>query len=575
MAGRMYPSAVIGDGRDIEGGRELDVDLCIIGGGAAGIAIAQEFVDGPAHVILLESGGFDFETEVNDLDVGSITGLPYFPLEEARLRFFGGSTNHWGGYCRPFEPSDLAARAWVPGSGWPISRTDLDAYYPRARPIVGLPTEGRDPDDVISSDGARPLFGDSSRLVHVLAEIVPKTSRSFGVRYRSELEAAARVDVLLHSDAIEIETDDDGRRVERVHVATLAGNRFSVRPAVVVLATGGIENARLLLASDRLRTNGVGNDNDLVGRYFMDHPRFVAGSLVPTDDLHVRFYEPHDVGGHDFIGYLALTEAVLEAEEILEVQVRIGPIYTPAVQAALTSEDVDSLSDLVGQRPEALDALGEHVARVVADLATWQDGTVPGGPLAVPLPEVVAEVRERLLDGDFGELIPFLFGDIATVGYRDALGALPADSATLTTRIDPLPDPDSRVTLGAERDALGMRRAELHWELGQLDKWSAIRTLEILGEELGQAGVGRVRVGLHEDDDWPTDLAGGWHHMGTTRMSLDPSQGVVDPDCRVHGMDNLYIAGSSVFPTAGSGTPTMTIVALALRLADHLRERLA
>jgi GMC oxidoreductase len=198
----------------------------------------------------------------------------------------------------------------------------------------------------------------------------------------------------------------------------------------------------------------------------------------------------------------------------------------------------------------------------VADLATWQDGTVPGGPLAVPLPEVVAEVRERLLDGDFGELIPFLFGDIATVGYRDALGALPADSATLTTRIDPLPDPDSRVTLGAERDALGMRRAELHWELGQLDKWSAIRTLEILGEELGQAGVGRVRVGLHEDDDWPTDLAGGWHHMGTTRMSLDPSQGVVDPDCRVHGMDNLYIAGSSVFPTAGSGTPTMTIVAL-------------
>jgi choline dehydrogenase-like flavoprotein len=266
---------------------------------------------------------------------------------------------------------------------------------------------------------------------------------------------------------------------------------------------------------------------------------------------------------------------VLEAEEILEVQVRIGPTYTPAVQAALTSEDVDALSDLVRRRPDALDELGRHVARVVADLATWEDATVPGGPLAVPLPEVVAEVRQRLLEGDLSGLIPFVFGDIATVGIRDVFGALPAESASLTTRIDPLPDPDSRVSLGVERDALGMRRAELHWQLGALDRWSAIRTLQILGEELGQAGVGRVRVDLHEDGDWPDDLAGGWHHMGTTRMSTDPRRGVVDPDCRVHGMDNLYVAGSSVFPTAGSGTPTMTIVALALRLSDHLRERLA
>ena len=571
----MYPSAVIGDGREIEAGRELEADVCIIGGGAAGIAIAQEFVDRPAHVVLLESGGLDFEVDVNDLDVGTNTGLPYFRLEEARLRYFGGSTNHWGGYCRPFEPTDLAARAWVAGSGWPVSRADLDPYYPRARPIVGLQTDGQDPDDVISSDGARPLFGESSRLSHVLAEIVPKTRRSFGVRYRDKLEDAANVDVLLHSNAVEIETDAGGSRVERIHVATLAGNRFTVRAAIVVLATGGIENARLLLASDSVSTNGVGNQNDLVGRYFMDHPRFVAGTLVPTDDLHVRFYEPHDVGGHDYIGYLSLAEAVLQTEEILEVQVRIGPVYTPAVAAALSSQDVDALSDLVRRTPEALDDLGEHVARVVADLVTWQDTTIPGGPLAVPLPEVVAEVRRRLMDGDLGEVIPFLFGDIATVGYRDVLGALPAESATLTTRIDPRPDRESRVTLGAERDALGMRRADLHWQLGALERWSAIRTLEILGEELGQAGVGRVRVGLDENDDWPPDLAGGWHHMGTTRMSTDPRQGVVDPDCRVHGMDNLYIAGSSVFPTAGSGTPTMTIVALALRLSDHVRERLA
>ena len=193
----------------------------------------------------------------------------------------------------------------------------------------------------------------------------------------------------------------------------------------------------------------------------------------------------------------------------------------------------------------------------------------------MPLPEVMAEVGRRIRDGDLDEVFPLLLGDIATFGYRDVLGGLPSKGADLVTRLDPLPDPESRVTLGSERDPLGMRRSELHWALSPLDKWSAIRTLEILGEELGQAGVGRVRVGLDEDDDWPADLAGGWHHMGTTRMSTDPRQGVVDPDCRVHGMEDLYIAGSSVFPTAGSGTPTMTIVALALRLADHLKERLA
>ncbi len=195
----------------------------------------------------------------------------------------------------------------------------------------------------------------------------------------------------------------------------------------------------------------------------------------------------------------------------------------------MTSEDVEALRDLVRRRPEAIDGLREHVARVVADMATWQDVVVPGGPLAVPLPEVMAEVGRRIRDGDLDEVLPLLLGDIATVGYRDVLGGLPSKGADLVTRLDPLPDPESRVTLGSERDPLGMRRSELHWELSPLDKWSAIRTLEILGEELGQAGVGRVRVGLDEDDDWPADLAGGWHHMGTTRMSTDPRQGVVDP----------------------------------------------
>jgi choline dehydrogenase-like flavoprotein len=569
---------VIGDGRGVPEGQELATDVCVIGAGAAGITIADALTGSSLGVVLLESGGLDFDVETNGLNAGANVGLPYFPLDGSRLRYFGGSTNHWGGYCRPLEPVDFEDRPWIPLSRWPIDRADLDPYYPAARPIVGLTEPNGDPAPLIAADRSRPLFETPARLVDVLAEIVPSRRRSFGERFREELLAAPDVQVLLNASAVEIETDPGARHVERVHVATLAGNRFSVRARAVVLATGGIENARLLLASDRVQPGGVGNDRDVVGRYFLEHPRFIAGGFIPSrGDLRTRFYEPHDVTGREVIGYLSLAESVMREEQLVEVQVRLRPTYDPAVEAALVGEDVAALRDLVREPAGVVanDRFGRHVARVLADLTTWQDATIPGGPLAAPLPEVIAEIVRRGAAGELSSLVPLLFGDLATVGYQELAGGLPIQAAELTTRIDPVPNPDSRIRLGTDRDALGMRRAELHWALSPLDKWSAIRTLEILGAEVGRAGMGRVQITLDDDDDsWPDDLAGGWHHMGTTRMSDDPASGVVDRDGRVHGLDDLYVAGSSVFPTGGSGTPTMTIVALALRLADHLRTQL-
>jgi choline dehydrogenase-like flavoprotein len=152
----------------------------------------------------------------------------------------------------------------------------------------------------------------------------------------------------------------------------------------------------------------------------------------------------------------------------------------------------------------------------------------------------------------------YLRGRIETVG--------------LTTRIEPAPNPDSRVMLVRERDELGMQRVALDWRLSDVDRRNVRRTLEIFGAEVGAAGIGRVRILYDEDESgWPADLNGGQHHMGTTRMSNDPKQGVVDTNCRVHGLSNLFVAGSSVFPTASGATPTLMLVALALRLADHLK----
>ncbi len=395
------------------------------------------------------------------------------------------------------------------------------------------------------------------------------------------LEDASNVTVQLHANAVEIETDASGQHVERIHAATLDGNRFTVTARTFVIATGAIENARLLLASDRIQPNGVGNDHDLLGRYFQEHPRFDAGLILPTDPrMRIGFYEPHQVGKTTILGYLTLSSATARTEQLANVQVRLTPIYDPAVAAALDSSDNVIARDLLdriqrfGGLTDLTEGIGPDLAKLAADLMSWERAVIPGGPIAVPLPEVVDEVGERVATGQIEAALPLVFGDVATAGYKELVGGLPLLGIGLSTRVEQVPNPDSRISLAAERDALGMRRAQLDWRLTDLDKHSAVRAMELLGAELGRTGLGRLRIDAVEGPQWPADLTGGWHQMGTTRMSDDPTTGVVDRDQKVFGTDNLYIAGSSVFTTAGSGTPTMTIVALTLRLVDHLKAQL-
>ena len=269
------------DAQSIPTDSVLDSDLCIVGCGAAGITIARELAGSSLRVTVLESGGLDFDAPTSDLYVGDITGLPYFELQFARLRYFGGSTNHWGGTCRPEEPIDFEVRDWVPHSGWPISRADLDPYYPRAAEVVGLNVAERDLDVWRAASPFPTMPFDDERIVTVVAQIVKSRERRFAPRYRSELESAANINVVLHANATEIETNGAGGAVERIHAATLAGGRFTVTAGAYIVATGGIENARLLLASDRVRPNGVGNDHDLVGTLLPRAPSVRRGDDPP------------------------------------------------------------------------------------------------------------------------------------------------------------------------------------------------------------------------------------------------------------------------------------------------------
>ena len=565
------------DARNVPSGSTVETDLCIIGAGAAGITLAREFIGSSLRVAVLESGGEGFESETQSLYQGPVVGLPYFPLDTPRLRFFGGTTNHWAGVCRPFDSVDFERREWVPFSGWPVGTADLDPYVLRAQELVQLTSDRWDTSGWVSLDSATPLPLMGNSVLTRVDQIVPSDKRRFSDLYGDELKAASNVTVYLEANVTEIQVDDVGTTASGVSVATLTGNRFAVSAELIVIAVGGIDNARLLLASNSRHVDGIGNQNDLVGRFFLEHPRFVAGVVAPSDpNLSIAFYEEHVVDGTIIQPRLAISREAQEAEGLADVQIRIDPVHDAALERAVNSGDVGDLKALrdalQGSGPGDI---GQDISNVLSDLMTWHRFTVPGAPIPIPYPEVIGTVM-RSTPRERQSLIPGLLGDIAGFLYTEIGGNLPLDSLRLTARFEPAPNRDSRVTLVREVDEVGMPRAELDWRLSASDRHAVRRSMEIVGAEFGRAGLGRVQILFDEEgSDWPADLAGGFHHMGTTRMSDDPTHGVVDRDCRVHGMSNLYVAGSSVFTTGGSSNPTMLIVALALRLADHLREEVS
>ena len=570
------------DARTIPDNQALETEICIIGGGAAGITLARKFIGQPFRVSLLESGGFEFEQETQSLYEGKSVGLPYFPLHVPRLRYFGGATNHWGGLCRPLDDLDFERQEWIPYSGWPVRKADLEPYYEEARTICQLKVAEWDLAFWQERDRYAPFSFEGDRVITRVAQQAPSSLRRFGQTYRDEVVAAENVTTYLYANVTDIEADETAQNVTRLHVACLAGNKFSITARLFVLAVGGIENPRLLLLSNKKQPAGLGNQHDLVGRFFLEHPRFTAGTFLPSSSRGISgFYLTHHNSQANIKGYLSLSEEARRSEKLADVQIRLEPVYNEAYVEALQSQEVASFRYLLRafKRQEHVKQFSQHLRNVLTDIMSWQNVVVPGAPVPLPDPLALAGIiEEELALGVAPEAEPLLsgfLGDIALFGVGELFKNVPVEYYHLSTRIDPVPDPDSRITLTTERDQLGQNRAQLDWRLNPLDKHSARRTLEVLAAELGQAGLGRLQIDLDDDDTtWPEDLAGGSHHMGTTRMSDDPKQGVVDKNCQVYGLSNLFIAGSSVFPTGGSGTPTLTLVALTLRLAEHIKERM-
>jgi choline dehydrogenase-like flavoprotein len=520
---------MIEDFRGRDDGVVIESDLCVIGAGAAGIALAREFSGTRRTLCLIESGGLEPEAATQALYEGRNVGAPYPPLEATRLRYFGGTTNHWDGHCRPLDAIDFETRPWVPYSGWPITRQDLDPFYARAHAVLELGPYQYAPEAWRTTLPGLIAF-QPERLVNRLWQYSPPTR--LGIRYRDALARAANVRVLLNTNAVEIVVNAAATTVEAVRLKTLDGKAGTVRPKAVVLACGGIENARLLLASNRVMRTGLGNGHDRVGRFFLEHPHAQIAFAVPTAPLdRFRVYfggiEATAPAGTAVIqAKPGLSESLQRRERLLNGCIDVGYGYDRS-PGYLSLRHVAKAFG----RGAVPDDLGGAVLRMVGDL----DGLAVG-------------LYRRFTDENV-----FWFGANA----------------------EQAPNPESRVTLDDTVDTLGLPRARLDWRLSAIDKRTTRVACRVVGEELARLGIARMRIDdwlLVEDARW-TELGIRYHHMGTTRMSDDPTQGVVDRHGRVHGLANLYVAGSSVFPTAGYANPTLTIVALALRLADYLKER--
>lgn len=512
-----------------------DVDVCIVGGGAAGIALAVELAGSSCTVVLVQEGGSTASPE----DRRTPEVFPGTPPQLARnphlTSYLGGNTNHWYGNARPLEDADFSARSWIPHSGWPLRKADLDPYYDRAQVAAGLgPSSAYDVEAARHDLGREAPPLDSDVLTTRLVQTPPVFS--LAAIHERTLRESPNVVVLLGCRARRLRAGSSEQRVDAVELVRRDGTALSVAARRFVMAGGGVENPRLLLASDEVMARTPRESAAHVGRYFQEHwyYEFATGlthrgrrssrpSLRLYDGGHgdreqtLREYR-HDVHGASVWAQLVLAEDVAAAEQVPGVALW----FSRALVA-----------------PPAVKALKQALRT----------------PRAVPR-AVLALLRHPVLHGEY-------------LVRKALVPGRPSRRLTLIAQVEQVPDPRNRVALSDRSDENGDPEAELTVALDADQRRRHARALTLAADALGLDGE---RLAREMEQKYRSGVFGFfWHHMGTTRMSADPALGVVDEQCRAHGWENLYLAGSSVFPTSGTAGPTLTIVALALRLADHLR----
>lgn len=528
---------VIEDLTELGTGKVLDVDLCVVGAGAAGVTIAKELLGSGLRVCLAEAGGTSEESATQEIYEGESVGHP-FAVHEGRYRVFGGSATRWGGRCATLDRIDFEARDWVHKSGWPISFTQLAPYYARAKVLSNFEQPWIPDHEVPGALGIDlPKFGIEgvNPFVWRYAPLGYRLYFNWARAYGSELKADSNTRVLLHANLTAFEGTADGSHIQSITVSSLGGVSMKIKAKAFILCCGGIENARLLLHAPKNVLARL-NEFDNLGRYFAQHPRGPIATLKTTPEtarrlqtLFTVFTRPSGVQYE--IGF-ALSEKAQREHRLLNASAYLT--YDARPESAWKS----------GARLLAAFKSGKLYGRALHDIANAASDTG----------NVAANFFRRVFQG------------------RPAI--LPDPLVTILIDLEQEPNAESRVTLSEQRDPLGMSRAKVDWRISEIERTTARYFNGLIAEQLKQLGLGQTDASAWLASSEPLrndELYGTYHHIGTTRMSKHPVDGVVNEECRAHGVDNLYLTGCSVFPTGGHANPTLTIVALAIRLSDHLR----
>jgi choline dehydrogenase-like flavoprotein len=538
----------------------LQTDLCIVGAGPAGIAIALHCAAAGLDVLVLESGGMMADAHSQTLCEGEVVDPAlHAPATMYRRRGLGGCSTLWGGRCAPLDPIDFAPRPWLNfAGGWPITHAELQPYMAAAADIAELGAPDFNAATALPG-GMRPMFHGFAHEA-VSTERIERFSRptNFATTYGTALRSSRRITVLLHATCRQILLAPNGGAVRHLEVAAEDGSRFLVAARGVVLAAGGLEIPRLLLASTAHAAQGVGNAHDQVGRHYMCHLAGTVGVFTPAAG-------PAPYHGYDRASGGVYCRRRLSIEPWAQQASRIGNavarlhhprLADPAHGSGPLSALYLSRALLPGEytRRLASGANGEAAAGATAHLANLARDPVAATAFVLNM------LRRRVL---------------AARKYPSLTVVPRTGRFTLDVHAEQLPNPASRITLAGAQDRFGVRHPRIDWRYTQADIRTVRGTLSLIGSALETGGHGTLAWDPDAvEADILRDGAYGGHHLGTARMSADPRHGVVDAACRVHGIDNLYVAGGAVFATSGQANPTLTILALALRLAAHLRERL-
>jgi choline dehydrogenase-like flavoprotein len=566
-----------------------DVDLVIVGAGPVGLTLARELAGTSARIVILESGLLELDANYFELNRVDCEPSPQFdpldPFRRAyhsnncpvwdpelerygmRLRSFGGSSAYWGGKVATFEPVDFAERSWVPDSGWPISYETLSPYFDRAGEVLNLGPN-------IYDARLWPLLGKKEFLPAIDPGKLKTTFWQFArsrvdkldmVRFGKEYRAldAPNVRVLLNATVTRIDLSSDCKRFKGLEVSTLDGRRYVLRAGACVLAAGAIENARLLLASNHQVPNGIGNALDTVGRYLMDHPgaklgTFSLGDLPAIVRRFGFFGLRKDQRTHMYMHGLSLSPEIQAAEEL--------PHAALFMLEGIAPDDPFKALVRLG-RMQSKNVGGDLVA-----VATSVGLLAKGIGMKIFQSNIIPEyLKDRIINVAMGINPNFVVREYQSINMPHKLECLEIHAIS-----EQFPDRDSRVRLAETRDIFGVPRAVVEWRPGDKAVLAIARLAQVMRDEFRRVGLPAPDladwISLHKLEDGKViDMA---HTLGTTRMSSDPARGVVDTNCQVHGVGELYIGGGSVLPTSGHANPTLMILSLAIRLADHLKQQL-